>query len=235
MGGETMAVLEVIATCVDDVLQAVQGGAGRIELLSGLSEGGLTPSGALVRAAVHAAGDVPVMVMIRPHAMSFCYSRPDVEVMMDDVAAAQDCGAYGVVFGALTAEGAVDLKTMDRLMRHIGPLEVTFHRAVDATPDPVEALRKIREYPAVRRVLTSGGRGNIADNIPRLAEMNEAAGPALRIMAGGGVTLGNIERIAAAGVAKEYHVGKMVREDRSYLGRVMPEVVRQFAEIVKAL
>lgn len=230
-----MAILEVIATCVDDVRQAVQGGAKRIELLSGLSEGGLTPSSALVRAAVHVAGDVPVMVMIRPHAMSFCYSRSDVEIMMDDVASAQDCGAYGVVCGALTETGEVDLKTMDRLMRHIGPLEVTFHRAIDATPDLVKTVRLIRDYPAVCRVLTSGGKGNIVDNIPVLAAMKEAAGPALRIMAGGGVTLGNIERIAAAGVAHEYHVGKMVREDRTYLGRIMPEVVRQFVDIAKGL
>ncbi len=227
-----MAILEVIATCIDDVRLIVQGGASRIELLSGLSEGGLTPSGALIRAAVHATGDIPVMVMIRPHAMGFCYSPADIEIMMDDVATAQDCGAFGVVFGALTEKGEVDLKVMDRLMRHIGPMEVTFHRAIDATKDPVGAIRRIREYPSVRSVLTSGGRGNIVDNLPVLAAMKEEAGPALRIMAGGGVTLGNIGRIAEAGVAREYHLGKAVREDGTYLGRIMPEVVEQFAKIV---
>lgn len=230
-----MAMLEVIATCIDDVRQIVRGGANRIELVSGLSEGGLTPSASLIRSAVHAAGDVPVMVMIRPHAMSFRYSREDLEIMMDDIAIAQDCGAFGVVFGVLGEDGEVDLKAMDRLMRHIGPLEVTFHKAIDETPDPVETLRKIRSYPALQRVLTSGGTGNILDNLAVMAAMKESAGSHLRVLAGGGVTIGNIETIASAGAADEFHVGKMVREDRTSTGRVLPETVKQFAELVNNL
>lgn len=230
-----MARLEVIATCIDDVRQIVLGGGDRIELLSGLSEGGLTPSASLIRAAVHAAGNVPVMVMIRPHAMSFVYSIADLEIMMDDVAIAQDCGAYGVVFGALGEDREVDLKAMDRLMRHIGTLEVTFHKAIDVTPDPVEALRKVRVYPAVRRVLTSGGPGSITDNLRVMAAMKEAAGPVLRIMAGGGVTLGNVAAIAFAGAADEFHVGKMVREDRTSRGRIMPEAVKRFVGVTSKI
>lgn len=230
-----MAMLEVIATCIDDVSQALRGGAGRIELVSGLSEGGLTPSGALIGASCRIAGGVPVMVMIRPHAMGFHYSHSDIDIMIDDIAAAQECGARGVVLGALTEKGGVDLKAMDRLMERVKPMEVTFHKAIDAAGDPVEAVRQIRQYPSVRRVLTSGGNGNIADNIPILAAMKEAVGPGLLIMAGGGVNLENIEHIAAAGVADEYHVGTMVRENRSCLGRIRPNIVRQFAEIVNAL
>lgn len=230
-----MAMLEVIATCIDDVRQIVAGGANRIELVSGLSEGGLTPSAALIRAAIRVAGDRPVMVMIRPHAMSFRYSREDLEIMMDDIAIAQDCGAFGVVLGVLEENGEVDLKAMDRLMRHIGQLEVTFHKAIDETPDPVEALRKIRVYPAIRRVLTSGGRGNIKDNLSVMTAMKEAGGAILRIMAGGGVTIENIPALASAGAADEFHVGKMVREDRTSRGRVIPEAVNQFVKLVRDL
>jgi copper homeostasis protein len=42
-------ILEVIACSVADAIQAQQGGAGRLEVVSDLDRGGLTPSITLVR------------------------------------------------------------------------------------------------------------------------------------------------------------------------------------------
>lgn len=230
-----MALLEVIASCVDDVYRIVEGGGDRIELVSGFTEGGLTPSIGLIRASLRAAGDVPVMVMIRPHARGFRYSRGDLELMGDDIDAARGCGAKGVVFGALDENGGVDHDAMELLVCRAVPMEVTFHRAVDETPNPAEAIAEIRRYPAVVRVLTSGGQGNILENAAVLNAMYEAAGGALRIMAGGGVSMQNIARIDSVGGRFEYHVGKTVREGGDVLGRVIPEKVRRCAELAAKL
>ena len=65
--------LEVCCGSVEDVLQAVQGGADRVELNSCLFHGGLTPSvGELIVAKQSVS--IPIMTMVRPRQGGFCYS-----------------------------------------------------------------------------------------------------------------------------------------------------------------
>jgi copper homeostasis protein len=65
--------LEVCVDTIEGAWAAVRGGAGRIELCSSLSEGGLTPSAGLMRAAAQL--PVPVYAMIRPRAGLFHFSE----------------------------------------------------------------------------------------------------------------------------------------------------------------
>src|SRR5690349_10554722 len=57
-------VLEVIACSLADAIEAEQGGAGRLEIVSELKRGGLTPSSELV-AEIKQRVDIPVRVMLR--------------------------------------------------------------------------------------------------------------------------------------------------------------------------
>ena len=65
--------LEICCGDLASVLAAKKGGAQRIELCSGLSEGGLTPSIGLIKAAV-ATGIPNINVLIRPRPGDFLYS-----------------------------------------------------------------------------------------------------------------------------------------------------------------
>ncbi|KAA2302373.1 copper homeostasis protein CutC, partial [Clostridioides difficile] len=77
---ERQPVLEVIAVDAADAKVAEEGGADRIELVSAMSEGGLTPSyGVMEHVVSHVS--VPVYVMIRPHSRSFRYSADDIHAM----------------------------------------------------------------------------------------------------------------------------------------------------------
>ncbi|GAA1876464.1 copper homeostasis protein CutC [Myceligenerans crystallogenes] len=185
-------------------------GARRVELCSALGAcGGLTPSAALVEAAIDAAAVVPeaagaplleVHVLIRPRAGGFVHSRDERDLMARETVLAVDAGADGVVVGALRKDGTVDDDAVRALVAAAADAEVTFHRAFDVVPDPLAALDLLAEL-GVTRVLTSGGAARAADGAARLAELaTHSADVGIEIMAGGGVGVEDIPALAAAGV-----------------------------------
>src|SRR5579872_4512919 len=106
-----MPIFEICTDSVAGVRAAVEAGAARVELCASLIEGGITPSIGMVRQAVAAAeGRLKVHVIIRPRGGDFLYSADEFAAMRDDVEAAKDAGAAGVVIGLLDAEGGVDEK-----------------------------------------------------------------------------------------------------------------------------
>ncbi|WP_309119941.1 copper homeostasis protein CutC [Paenibacillus sp.] len=213
--------LEVIAISVSDVRDAVRFGAERIELVTGISEGGLTPSAGLVEGAVKVAGAVPVNVMIRPHARSFVYDEFDLAVMERDIELARRAGAAGIVFGALTPGGEVDAYAVKRLIAAGAGLDATFHRAFDEARDPFEALEALSAFPSISRVLTSGGLSPAPRSIPRIRELvGAAARTHLRILAGHGLTPEGLEAFVRETGAAEVHFGSGVREDGTFRTRI---------------
>ena len=118
----------VIEACVDSVAGAIAaqtGGAQRVELCAGLSEGGLTPSAATIEYPRQRTR-IGLNVMIRPRGGDFCYSDLEFEVMLKDVAVAKSLGADGVVFGILDPDGAIDEARVARFVAAARPLPVTF-------------------------------------------------------------------------------------------------------------
>lgn len=76
--------LEIIATTLDQAKQIEKGKADRIELVSGMKEGGLTPSLGLFQV-IKQEVSLPLAVMIRPHSQSFVYTPSDLKVMIKDI------------------------------------------------------------------------------------------------------------------------------------------------------
>jgi copper homeostasis protein len=220
-------VLEIIAVTPDEARVAEAAGAGRVELVSALSEGGLTPGFGLMKRTV-AAVRIPVNVMIRPHSRGFHYGPEEIEVMKEEIRAARSVGAHGVVFGVLDERRTVDVVRLEALLACAEGLDVTFHRAVDAAADPVAAARTLSRYPVVRTLLSSGGPGRIEENVPTLIRMREAAGH-VRVMAGGGWTHENAPRIARATGLRDFHVGTAVRSGQTVDGAIDPGRLAELA------
>src|SRR5690606_17406668 len=204
-------ILEVIATSVSDAIIAERNGAHRIELISGICEGGVTPSYGLIEQVVSAVS-IPVHVMVRPHANTFCYDAYDVEVMLSDIQTIRGLQAAGIVLGPLTADNRIDEATLKKLLLASEGLSVTYHRAFDEISDQLGALHSLSAYPRIKRILTSGGKSSVIQAIDRIQQLRAASlGTSIGLLAGGGVTLETLDQFIKATGIEEIHMGTGVR------------------------
>ncbi|MGG1517319.1 copper homeostasis protein CutC [Paenibacillus oryzisoli] len=226
--------LEVIATSVRDAVEAIAGGADRLELISAFEQGGLTPDLALVAQVVQTVA-IPVHVMIRPHSRTFEVSREDLAHMTESMKAAEAAGASAFVLGAITADKKIDEAALDRLLA-VSSLPVTFHRAFDAVVDQEAALAVLQRYPQIRSVLTSGGAERAPDAVAQFERLLPLTrGGTLRLLAGGGLTPENVQAFALATGVGCVHLGTGVRAGRRIDGGVDRALVRQVRERLDAI
>jgi copper homeostasis protein len=195
--------LEICIDSVESAIAAERGGADRVELCSDLLEGGITPSAGLI-ATVRRNIGIGIFVMIRPRGGDFCYTDGELAAMQEDIRQARDLGADGVVLGVLNEDATVDVARTAALVRLADSLPVTFHRAIDMTPDPVSALEAVVETGA-RRILTSGGAAKVTEGLEVAARMVAVAAGRLAVMPGSGINLETIAAVAAGTGAPEFH------------------------------
>jgi len=195
--------LEICASTYSSALAAAEAGASRIELCSGLSEGGLTPSVGLIKAA-RRLPSLTLHVLIRPRGGDFLYTRDEKALMIDDIKMAADCGADGIVVGALTPNGDVDVEAMSQFIAAADGLPVTFHRAFDVCRAPLEAVEAIIKLGCCR-LLSSGQATTATEGIPLLRQLVKQTAGRLVIMAGCGVNATNALRILRETGVSELH------------------------------
>jgi len=225
-------ILEVIATSVLDAKLAQEHGADRIELISGIVEGGVTPSIGLIEQVVKAV-DIPVNVMLRPHANGFRYDEDDLGVMARDAGIIRESGAAGIVMGVLDERGEIDTSALEMLLNETGKLAVTFHRAFDELQDRRSALELLSRYPAIRKILTSGGKPSVLDAKEEIAELAKLSeGRSLALLAGSGLGVETLDEFIRQTQVREVHMGTGVRRNGRALEPIDPDKLRAAADIV---
>lgn len=194
--------LEICVESLRSASAAIQGGATELELCHSLSEGGTTPSAALIRHAVRLS--IPVTVLIRPRRGDFLYSEEDFAVMLDDIQFCRESGARGVSVGVLRSDGSIDEVRMKMILDIANPMDVTFHRAFDMTRELDRSLLTLASL-GVKRVLTSGGMTSAEAGVERIASLtrlsNEVGGP--KVVAAAGVSPSNVTLFLRHGI---YHL-----------------------------
>ena len=197
----------VLECCIDRLESAIngeKGGATRFELCANLIIGGTTPSLTLFRQ-VRENTNLPVHVLIRNRFGDFCYTENEVEEMCDSIKEFAKAGADGVVVGALTPEGDLDVANGTKTV---------LHRAFDMCREPFVTLEKAKEL-GVDTILTSGQKGNCVEGAGCLKELIERAGKDINILIGAGVNAGAIKKVFEITGGKNYHMsGKKVTDSR---------------------
>lgn len=227
-------IVEVVTTNLTDVKDAEKYGADRIELISAMTELGLTPSYGLIKEAVESV-DIPINVIIRPHNQSFHYNEDDVQTMIQDIKMVRELGAQGIVIGPLTADDQIDTEVLERLLEVSSGLDVTIHRAIDFARDQVEALNVLKNYSGITTILTAGGNYSAPEAIDEVNELVDLASDThLKMMIGNGLKrdnlkefLGNVKEIDAL------HFGSDVRINQSSDYPLDEEKIREIKEIIK--
>lgn len=221
--------LEIIGMCVEDAKQIEAYGADRIELVSALTEGGLTPSYGLIEAVVNSV-NIPVNVMIRHHAKGFVYSKEDLKIMKKDIEIVKNLGANGVVLGLLDRFNNIDEEGLKSLLSKCNGLDVTFHKAIDET-DLIKSVRILNKYPNITNILTAGGKSDITSNIDVINEMIDKSND-INILLGGGLNFENIEEIKVLTKAKDFHFGTAIRVNKDPFGEIDKNKLRKLVDIV---
>ncbi|WP_112180272.1 MULTISPECIES: copper homeostasis protein CutC [Paraliobacillus] len=210
--------IECIVENENDARIAEELGVDRLELVSAIQLGGLTPSYGTIKTTLKNVR-VPVQVMIRPHNYGFIYSPADKEAMKEDIAMLYGMGHYRIVIGALDQHKKIDTDFLTDIFKEFPDLNVTFHRAFDEVEDQLEAYQTLVTYRNnIKRILTSGGADSCVEGIGSLQKLvqfqQQVNGPT--ILPGSGVKLDNLPALHDAIGADEYHFGSGVRKQHSF-------------------
>ncbi|MEU7109837.1 copper homeostasis protein CutC [Streptomyces sp. NPDC046215] len=206
-------ILEVIALTPEDAVAAQAGGADRLELVTDMAADGLTPHRETY-AAVRAAVDIPVRVMLRATDGFAVGGAAALDALCADAVALAAEGADEFVLGFLTDDGRADLTAVTALADAIGPrARWTFHRAIDRAADR-DALRKqLADLPGLDTYLTAGSPAGVGDGLATLlaeAARGDEPGYEPRILVGGGLQLEHVPVLLAGGISG-FHIGGAAR------------------------
>lgn len=224
------ALLEVIACSLADAVEAQQGGAGRLEIVSDLARGGLTPSLELVQQII-AIVSIPVRVMLRESDSYEVANEAEVDRLCNAAHEFSRLRIDGLVLGFLKSE-RIDLDLIQKLLACAPNLKATIHHAFESafSGEPIAEIKRIRQ---VDRILAHGGNSDWSVKIDKLATYQRDAQPEIEIIAGGGLDSEKIRAIRSATGIREFHVGRAARADSDVEGVVQAARVKGLIEVIR--
>ncbi|MBZ9686907.1 copper homeostasis protein CutC [Clostridium estertheticum] len=209
-------VLEVCVDSVESAMEAVEGGANRLELCCDLIIGGTTPNINLFKL-IKEKTNIKMNVLIRPRYGNFRYTENEFEIMKRDIKMFKKAGAHGVVIGMLKPDGTLDIDRMKELIAEAEGMYITLHRAFDVCRDPFATLEQAKKL-GINSILTSGQKNDCTQGRELLKELVEKSEHKIEILIGSGLNSSNVEDVISYTKSCAVHTsGKMeVESDMKY-------------------
>ena len=233
--------LEIIVETFEDVLAAVGGGATQLDLKAHYPCSGVSPSAGII-ARVLRAVDIPVMVMVRPHARSLVMSREDIDTACEEIRLARKLGASNFLVGFLNSRNDLDIDGLMRIKEAAGDCALHANLVWELSNDPIMAIEQLIEsgFSSLRaggKTASSGAfGGSVVKAIPAILAYKNAIARRIRILLAGGVNESNIEEIILKTGIIDLHCGRFARTPESADAAVdRDKVSRLRAQQIKAI
>lgn len=213
-----MFLLEIIVTSLEDAIEAEAGGADRLELVSHLEHGGLTPPIELAQQIVERIA-IPLRVMVRESCHMQTESVAENRRLRAAAASLSRLCIDGLVLG-FAKQGALDLVTTAEVLADARETRATFHRAIDEVDDSSEHVGTLRQMPQFDRVLTNGGSGTWQERKSRLERWREVLAPEIKLIFAAGDDLDRAPELIGDSGIREVHFGRAARTPPTVKGAV---------------
>lgn len=202
--------LEICVDSFESARRAAEAGADRLELCADLLVGGTSPSPFLIEQVVSRI-DTPVNVLLRPRFGDFCHTAEEKEVLLKEIESCARSGANGVVIGALTPDGELDVPFLSECMAAAADLEVTLHRCFDVCADAFAAIETAADL-GIQSILTSGQMATAPEGVENLKAFRAFAADRIHLMAGSGVCAANIPILCREAGIRHFHLSAKASE-----------------------
>ena len=167
---------------------------------------------------------LPLRVMVRESDGFACGSDEERRALVDQAAALDALGVDGIVVG-WTRDDRIDEETLGLVMRAAPSVRATFHHAFDTLSDPESALRDLKRYSQIDRVLTRGGGGAWPSRCATLVRYVDWGAPQIGVLPGGSVDGDALRALAECDCITEAHVGRAARVGQAVDGAVSAAAV----------
>jgi copper homeostasis protein len=209
-------ILEACVDSVESAMEAVKGGANRLELCNNIIIGGTTPNINLFEL-IKEKTNIKINVLIRPRYGDFCYTENEFEIMKRDIRMFKRAGANGVVIGILKSDGMLDIARMKELITVAEGMYITLHRGFDVCRDAFATLEDAKKL-GINSILTSGQKNKCTQGRELLKELVEKSEGKIEILIGSGINSSNVEDIVSYTKSYAVHTsGKIeIESDMKY-------------------
>lgn len=197
--------------CVDTIeaaLQAEAAGAHQIEWCSSLELDGLTPDFESTQKLLKLIR-IPVKVMIRHRPGGFVYDTLDEDILVNQAKQFSALeGVSGLVFGACTPEGNLDIRQIHNIAVVAGNKSLTIHKAIDTCKDILAETLRLNQIPGDLYILSSGGHNSAWEGREQLLGMKALFKG--QIIAAGKIDSTNLVTLHRYVTLQYYHGRKIV-------------------------
>lgn len=224
-----MRKLEVIALNAKDAIAIEKAGADRIELVTDMAEGGLSPKLEVVKEVIEAV-NIPVNVMVRLTGGDFILNESELNSLVKYTEEVSKLAINGIVFGSLNESSQVVLSDLKRIVEAANNKEITFHRAIDESY--LDYLKNLGQIEGkVTNVLTSGGlEYPIEENIIVLKAASEYN---IRVLVGGGINDSNKETIINSLPKCDFHIGSLAYNHGDFEQGINETKIKEVLKLIR--
>jgi len=113
---------------------------------------------------------IPIRVMIRSTPTGFEVNEELLDEMIYSIERFKMLPIEGFVAGLLK-NGLVDRDAMEVILRHVDPLPLTFHKAIDESETVMDDVAWMNGFPGIDNILTSGGAIHAIEGMDRILLM----------------------------------------------------------------